>query len=110
MDHELKMWLISFGVGTPVAIVVCFFGWFRSHRRIKAKYKNWSERKLLCHVVGCEEIVYHAHWPHDDIYSVQYVCPRHMADMMEEGKTYTVEPWQTELDEAAIKRLVDSRY
>lgn len=63
-----------------------------------------------CHVVGCKRRVTHSHWPHDDPCDVQYFCPKHTGEHMERGRSYTVEPWITELSDKAIHSILHSEY
>jgi hypothetical protein len=64
---------------------------------------------LLCHVMGCKEHVVNFHFPVDAPDEVQYFCPAHTAELKQPGRTYTEEPWTTDLSDEQIERLVAYR-
>lgn len=77
--------------------------------RRKVKGLTMSEPILKCHVVECDEAVTHCHWAHDAPYDVQYFCPVHTEELKDPNKTYTVEPWKTELSDENICKLAKGR-
>lgn len=99
-EGEIWFWCMTTGFILTLPIMVVWYYLTKPTRHTSPP----------CHVVGCKRRVTHSHWPQDDPYDVQYLCPRHTGEMMDPDRSYVVEPWRTELSDRAIHELIRSEW